>query len=102
MSMDSTPPRFAISSAAIRGDQAVVAGSELHHLRDVLRMRPGDSVGLIDERGRHFKGRITRLDAADALIQIESDEQARVGPPLILAIAMIKGPRMDQIGRAHV
>jgi 16S rRNA (uracil1498-N3)-methyltransferase len=93
--MGTTPPRFAISSAAVRGDQARVAGSELHHLRDVLRMRPGDGVGLIDERGRHFRGRIARLDTGSALIRIESGEQPRGAPPLILALALIKGPRMD-------
>jgi 16S rRNA (uracil1498-N3)-methyltransferase len=93
--MSSTPPRFTINSAAVRFHEAVVSGSELHHLRDVLRMRAGASVGLVDERGRHFKGRIARIDSAGALIRIESGEEPRGAPPLIIALALIKGPRMD-------
>lgn len=93
--MGSTPPRFAISSANVRGSEARLAGPELHHLRDVLRLRPGDDVDLVDERGRNFSGRIALIDAAAALIRIERVQEPRGAPPLILAVAIIKGPRMD-------
>ncbi|HEY2107221.1 MAG TPA: 16S rRNA (uracil(1498)-N(3))-methyltransferase [Candidatus Binataceae bacterium] len=93
--MGSKPPRFAISSANLRASQAHLAGPELHHLRDVLRLRPGDEVGLVDERGRHFSGRIASIDAAAALIRIERVHEPRGVLPLILALAIIKGPRMD-------
>ncbi len=93
--MGSRPPRFAIGSAQIRGDQAHLAGPELHHLRDVMRLRPGDAVQLIDDLGRSFSGRIASIDAAAALIRIERMEEPRNAPPLILALAIIKGPRMD-------
>jgi 16S rRNA (uracil1498-N3)-methyltransferase len=94
--MSSTPPRFIISSASIRGDRASIAGAELHHLRDVMRLGRGDAVALIDERGRSFAGRIESIDAQAALIRIERVEQPRGGArPLILALAIIKNPRMD-------
>jgi 16S rRNA (uracil1498-N3)-methyltransferase len=93
--MSSTPPCFRISSAAIRGDVAVVSGDELHHLRDVLRLREGDWVTLIDERGRNIGGRIESIDASGATIRIDRIEEPRVTPRLILALAIIKGPRMD-------
>ena len=90
-----TPPRFSITSANVRGSEAHLAGPELHHLRDVVRLRPGDAVGLVDERGRNFSGRIALIDAASALIRIEGVQEPRGAPPLILALAIIKGPRMD-------
>ena len=93
--MGSTPPRFAISSANVRENEARLAGPELHHLRDVLRLRPGDDVDLVDERGRNFSGRIALINAAAALIRIERVQEPRCAPPLILALAIIKGPRMD-------
>lgn len=93
--MSSTAPRFAISNADLRGDEAHLAGRELHHLRDVMRMRAGDMVALVDEHGRNFIGRIETLDAAAALIRIERVEEPHGAPPLILALALIKGPRMD-------
>jgi len=92
---NATPPRFRIESTAIRGDQARLAGSELHHLRDVARIRHGSKVGLIDEHGRNLTGRVVALDAKAALIRIDRTEEPRIVPPLILALAVIKGPRMD-------
>jgi len=80
---------------AIRDDCAVVAGDELHHLRDVMRLREGDDVILIDERGRNIGGRIESIDAWGATIRIDRIEEPRAAPPLILALGIIKGPRMD-------
>ena len=93
--MSSTPPYFRISSAAIKNDDALVTGDELHHLRDVLRLREGDQVTLIDERGRKIGGRIESINASGAAIRIDRIEEPRIAPRLILALAIIKGPRMD-------
>ena len=93
--MGSTPPRFAIRSADVGENEAHLTGPELHHLRDVLRLRPGDDVDLVDERGRNFSGRIALINTAAAVIRIERVQEPRSAPPLILALAIIKGPRMD-------
>jgi len=93
--MTSAPPRFRIDSAAVRGNQARIAGGELHHLRDVLRLRPGDAVSLIDEGGRVYVGRLSSLEPEQALAAIERVEPPGAAPPLIVALAIIKGPRMD-------
>jgi 16S rRNA (uracil1498-N3)-methyltransferase len=93
--MSSTPPHFRIDSTAVSVAQARITGAELHHLRDVTRLRPGDAVALIDERGRNYRGRIVSLDAAAAVIGIDGVEEPRTSPPLIIALAIIKGPRMD-------
>lgn len=73
----------------------MLEGAELHHLRDVLRLRQGAPVELADERGRILRGHIESLDATRAMIRIDSIEEPAGAPPLILALAIIKGPRMD-------
>jgi 16S rRNA (uracil1498-N3)-methyltransferase len=93
--VSSPPPRFRVSSGAIHADRTMLEGSELHHLRDVLRLREGAPVELVDERGMILGGRIESLDSARATIRIERVEEPRGTPPLILALAIIKGPRMD-------
>ncbi len=93
--MRSTPPRFRIDHAAVSGTQARITGAELHHLRDVSRLRSGDSVALIDELGRNYTGRIACLDDTAALVAIDCVEEPRAVAPLIIALAIIKGPRMD-------
>lgn len=93
--MSSRLPRFSIRSVDVRGDEARIAGPELHHLRDVLRLKSGDQVRLFDEDGRNFTGRLKLLDTDAAVITIEGVEQSVCAPALILALAVIKGPRMD-------
>lgn len=89
--------RFAISSAAVEGAVALVGGAELHHMRDVMRLLPGAEVALFDERGAEYAGKIKSFAARHAVIEIAAATraQAEATAGLILAAAVIKGPRMD-------
>jgi 16S rRNA (uracil1498-N3)-methyltransferase len=90
------PPRFATTRNAIAAGSASVTGAELRHLRDVMRLRVGAPVALIDEAGAEYLGRIARFAGSQALIALEDAPAARPAPyRLILAAALIKGPRMD-------
>lgn len=93
----SLPPRFIIERNEIRDGLARVAGAELHHLRDVMRLKAGDEVTLLDEGGLEYSGRVERLEPSFALIAVSAAHHrgARGGSRLILAAALIKGPRMD-------
>jgi 16S rRNA (uracil1498-N3)-methyltransferase len=91
----SRPPRFAIETAP--GAEAIVrvGRAESHHMRDVARLRAGDPVTLIDPSGAQYAGTIERFDRAGAIVKISAAEKPRARPRLILAAALIKGPRMD-------
>ncbi len=89
--------RFAISSSAVDGAVALVGGAELHHMRDVLRLAPGAEVALFDERGAEYSGTIRSFQARHAVVEIAAARHARAEATagLVLAAAVIKGPRMD-------
>lgn len=89
--------RFAISSAAVHGAVALVGGAELHHMRDVMRLAPGAAVALFDECGAEYAGTIRGFQTRHAVIEIARAARPRVESTagLILAAAVIKGPRMD-------
>jgi 16S rRNA (uracil1498-N3)-methyltransferase len=89
--------RFAISSSAVDGAVALVGGAELHHMRDVLRLAPGAEVALFDERGAEYAGTIRSFQAHHAVVEIAAATHARAEATagLVLAAAVIKGPRMD-------
>jgi len=89
------PPRFAITSAALDGDVARISGAELHHVRDVMRLRVGAPITMIDERGVEYYGCIKSFEAAHALVEIQSRTDPKRNSSVILAAAVIKGPRMD-------
>jgi 16S rRNA (uracil1498-N3)-methyltransferase len=89
--------RFAISSAEVHGAVALVGGAELHHMRDVMRLAPGAAVALFDERGAEYAGTIRGFQTRHAVVEIARAARPRVESTagLILAAAVIKGPRMD-------
>jgi 16S rRNA (uracil1498-N3)-methyltransferase len=90
------PPRFALEPGAITGRSAHIGGAELHHMRDVMRLGPGGAVRLLAGDGAEFCGRIARFESDHAVIEITGrlEREAR-RPTIILAAAIIKGPRMD-------
>lgn len=44
-------PRFFVDPSQVRGDCIVIQGNDVNHIRNVLRMRPGDELSLSDGRG---------------------------------------------------
>src|SRR5262249_1000216 len=88
-------PRFALQSAPDLRGTAGIAPEEAQHMRGVMRLERGDAVTLIDQDGRSYSGTISGYDREGALVQIVSSHCSRARPPLIVAPAIIKGPRMD-------
>lgn len=72
-----------------------IRGDQFHHLCDVLRLAPGARLSIVDEQGACAIGWLTRLERSEAVVTVASLEMPRVRVPLILAAAIIKGPRMD-------
>ena len=91
------PPRFAILSVPDANGIARVSAAEAHHMRDVMRLKPGDAVTLIDESGATWSGAISAFDRDGADVRIAKVDSAAPRPVLILAPAIVKGPRMDFI-----
>jgi 16S rRNA (uracil1498-N3)-methyltransferase len=77
---------------------AILAGSEAHHARNVLRLQPGDRVVLFDGCGREATAGITTFDSATVQLRILHET---LTPPLrariTLAQAIPKGKNMDLI-----
>jgi 16S rRNA (uracil1498-N3)-methyltransferase len=90
----SRPRRFALAAPPGPDGIAIVTGAELHHMRAVTRLGEGARVELIDSSGIEYAGAIERYERDRAAIRIESKLE-RAGPRIILAAAIVKGPRMD-------
>ena len=43
--------RFFVSPDQLEGDKVTITGPAVHHIRDVLRLRPGDSIVVLDNSG---------------------------------------------------
>src|ERR1700722_7374721 len=93
--MPSSPPRFSIARAPDATGHTHVEGAELRHMRTVLRLGVDACVSLLDPAGAEHQGVIERYEHDHAVIRVESSSPSPTRPQIILAAAIIKGPRMD-------
>jgi 16S rRNA (uracil1498-N3)-methyltransferase len=92
---------FAPPSAFNSSKQTVtLTADEARHLREVLRLKPGDEVSVFDGAGKEFRARVAqaRRDFAE-LDLAEAIEPARPESPLqlTLAVALLKGEKFDLV-----
>ena len=90
-------PRVFVPSEAVGAESVRFDAAEAHHLRRVLRLRPGAVVEATDGTGRLYTIRLVALDAEGGWGAIEARaEPDRESPCAItLAQAILKGDRMS-------
>jgi len=95
-----TTRRFHAPPSQFAEATIVLDEDETRHLRDVLRLKVGDSANVFDGEGREFECRIDALEKRQATLKIEN-EIAPASPesPLDLAIAavLLKGDKLDLV-----
>jgi 16S rRNA (uracil1498-N3)-methyltransferase len=84
---------------SIDGGTAVITDTEqLHHLKDVLRLKPGAEIAVLDGRGKEYSGTLTALDKKRALVKIDTEKSASGRKYLLtIACAIPRGSRMDDM-----
>ena len=90
-------PRVFVRPEAVDADRVRFDADEAHHLRRVLRLRPGAIVEATDGTGRLYTIRLVALEVEGGWGTIEAcAEPARESPCAItLAQAILKGDRMS-------
>jgi 16S rRNA (uracil1498-N3)-methyltransferase len=92
---------YAPPSAFGQGLESVsLASEEARHLRDVLRLQPGDEVYVFDGAGKEFHCRVEKSERhAVQLKVLGPTEPARPESPLrlTLAVALLKGEKFDLV-----
>lgn len=83
----------------IDGDKGIISDSaQLHHLRDVLRLKIDDRVVVSDGKGNEYLGMITGLDRQQAELRVspvKSSQNRSI--QFTVACAIPKGNRMDEV-----
>jgi 16S rRNA (uracil1498-N3)-methyltransferase len=90
-------PRVFVRPEAVASDRVQFDAKEAHHLRRVLRLRPGAMVDATDGTGRLYAIRLVAVEAAGAWGTIEARTEPRQESPcaITLAQAILKGDRMS-------
>ncbi|HEY2811209.1 MAG TPA: RsmE family RNA methyltransferase [Rhabdochlamydiaceae bacterium] len=77
--------RFYIDAPLHSGDEVSLQGAELHHLA-VMRMRAGQSVELINDKGSLAKATLLRINRQEAALRIDAVSACKKAhTPIILA-----------------
>ncbi len=93
--------RFFIPPDQIAQSRPAITGSDLHHLRDVLRLRTGDDVELFDGLGHTFHARIISMDRDRARVSLIEAISTDIESPLSITLAqgLLKDKKMDVLVR---
>lgn len=92
-------PTFFVSSDAITPPTIRISGPLLHHLRDSLRLQPGESLFLTDDHGTRYRTEVIHVtpQTIESRIVEAIPAPARTAPSVILAQALLKGEKMDWV-----
>lgn len=77
-----------------------LTADEARHLREVLRLKPGDEVSVFDGVGKEFRARVAQARRDSAELDLDEElEPARPESPLkiTLAVALLKGEKFDLV-----
>jgi 16S rRNA (uracil1498-N3)-methyltransferase len=91
--------RFRVPGPALASRRAELRGSELRHLRDVLRLGSGDRVELFDGAGRSFVAVIRSVGPSRADLDLIEPVRVERESALVLtlAVALSKGSKLDWV-----
>jgi len=93
--------RFFIEESKVTGPIISITGSDAAHIKKVLRMKPGDRIGLFDGRGFEYEARIENLTAKSVEVSIARRFLSASESPaqIIVAQALLKDKKMDTLVR---
>jgi 16S rRNA (uracil1498-N3)-methyltransferase len=92
---------FYVDGSAMDGRDAVLTGSDARHIKSVLRLNPGDVIGLYDGSGTEYRARIrgTHRNRIDVSILSTHPTEAESPARITVAQALLKNRKMDGLIR---
>lgn len=92
--------RFFVSKQNIREEFVYITGSDVNHIKNVLRLKAGDRLVVCDGCGREYDGTITELSSSQVKAAISGKREIEQNPVhLTLVQAIPKSAKMDIVVR---
>jgi 16S rRNA (uracil1498-N3)-methyltransferase len=92
---------FFVDPARLTAARAQLDGDEARHVKNVLRLRPGDAIGLLDGAGFEYTGIIDAMTAAGVEVALTGSRPAAGRSPVRISVAQgyLKEKKMDRLVR---
>ncbi len=93
--------RFFLNAPMLIGQKAIIADAEFNHIRNVLRLRVGDSIILFNGSGEEFQAKIFNIssDRIEAMVLQSSEISRESSAEIIIAQAFLKEKKMEDLIR---
>lgn len=91
--------QFFVEPEQIGSEQAVITGSDVNHIRNVLRMKPGETVRVSDGRGSCYDGVIEALQTDEIIVRLSGEkiESTELPVETVLFQGLPKSDKMELI-----
>jgi 16S rRNA (uracil1498-N3)-methyltransferase len=92
---------FFIEQPESVGSAPVIAGSDARHIKTVLRLKPGDTVGLFDGKGFEYTAEIVYLSSGKVQVSVINKFPSTSESPVQITVAQafLKERKMDGLVR---
>jgi 16S rRNA (uracil1498-N3)-methyltransferase len=92
---------FFAEKMVVPGEKMTLRGSDARHIKKVLRLQPGDSIGLFDGSGTAYTARIENFAPDGIVVEVLTSTSAVTDSPvqIIIAQAFLKDKKMDGLAR---
>ena len=92
---------FYLDSSPTINSVVTIQESEAHHIKNVLRLKPGDTIKLFDGTGFEYGAVIKEMSAAEVKVEIRSRVRTTLGSgvQIMVAQAFLKEKKMDELVR---
>lgn len=96
--------RFFVSPRNIENDKVTLQGSDVKHISQVLRLKAGDKIHVLDGRGCRYIVQLAGITRKEVVGKIISKEKYQTESPLKIHMgqALIKGNKFDSVVRKSV
>ncbi|MFA5007410.1 MAG: RsmE family RNA methyltransferase [Candidatus Izemoplasmatales bacterium] len=88
--------RYFVENAAVCGTEVRIAGGDLHHIRNVMRMKPGAEVHVVDGDGRALLCVLRAFEPDAAVFAVVRELETKASGPFVgIAQALIRKDRFE-------
>jgi 16S rRNA (uracil1498-N3)-methyltransferase len=96
--------RFFVQPENFSGDKVVLSGTDVSHIRTVLRLTPGDRIQVLDGLGNRYFVQLCVVGTREVHGRVESKEKFQTESPLTIqmGMALLKGNKFDPVLRKAV
>ncbi|MFO7964929.1 MAG: 16S rRNA (uracil(1498)-N(3))-methyltransferase [Desulfobacterales bacterium] len=83
------------------GETVLVTGGDKHHITSVLRLKPGDVIGLLDGRGFEYPSEIIAISTKSVEVRVKEKNPVATESPVDITVAQgyLKEKKMDDLVR---